>query len=131
VSVTDVSGIDQPPSFKGLDGWSLDVYGTWDATFPIDDTDEYAWLLDSVTPPRRDVRFAYREGGERACPACREPVKAVVLESVVLVPSDGVRDGEGVRFTLSGVDPTAVRCEPCGHRFDRDGEEIDTRGVAR
>ena len=101
---------------------SLEVSGT--LTFPIDDPDAFAGLLGFTSPPRHEMRFDYPEGADRHCPVCQEPAEAVVIEDALLVPATGVSDGETVAFSVVGVNPSAYRAEPCGHRFGRDGKEI-------
>lgn len=34
--------------------------------------------------------------------------------------------GDGTGYWLMGLDHAAYRCEPCGHRFDRDGQLLPT-----
>lgn len=76
--------------------------------------------------PRYDCTYAYPDGETRPCPVCREPAAAVVQEGVQILGGstpESRADGSVV-YSLAMLDPVACRCEPCGHRFDRDGKEI-------
>lgn len=104
---------------------SLDVSGTFE--FSLDDPDAFAGLMGIAGPPRHDVRVGYPDGADRTCPACHELATAVVVEAVSLMFAPGRRiAGSGERtFSFTGMNPAAYRAEPCGHRFGRDGREIE------
>lgn len=102
---------------------SLEVSGTFD--FTLDDPEAFAGLMGLAEPPRHDMRVDFAEDAGRTCPACLEPATAVVVEGATLVPFKGIGDGDTVTFQVVGVGPAAYRCEPCGHRFGRNGKEID------
>lgn len=110
------------PSFIGPG--SIEVSGTFEATF-AGDAQQLAGLFPPG-PPKHDVRLDYADGAGRRCPVCEEPAVALVIEAVSLMFTPGARiAGSGERrFQLAGSNPAAYRCEPCGHRFDRDGQEI-------
>lgn len=68
------------------------------------------WSVSPPAPPCLEVWFAYPADGGQRCPACGKPAPTVVIE-------DGTQQ-------VNGLEPTVYRCEPCGHRFGRDGKEI-------
>lgn len=103
---------------------SLHVSGSFEATVPVEDMDEFARMVSASAWLRRDVRIDYPSSADRYCPLCSEPAQAAVLENAMVFPDGGSRDGAYVTFQLLGADPAAYRAEPCGHRFGRDGKEI-------
>ena len=104
---------------------SLEVSGTIEARF-TGDAQQLADLFPPG-PPKHDVRLDYADGAGRWCPVCEEPAAALVIEAMSLMFTPGGRIGGSTerQLQLAGFNPAAYRCEPCGHRFGRDGKEID------
>lgn len=104
---------------------SLNVSGTFTGTLGIEGFDILADLLGLSGPSRHHVRVGCPPNADKRCPVCREPAEAVVLEDVALFNGGQAKKiGDGTGYWLMGLDPAAYGCEPCGHRFDRDGQEI-------
>lgn len=105
---------------------SLEVSGTFTGTFSGHGADTLTRLLGLTEPPRHHIRVHCPPDADRHCPVCLEPAEAVVLEDVTVISGGPApRMGGGSSYWLAGLDPAAYACEPCGHRFDRDGTEIE------
>lgn len=111
---------------------SLEVSGTLTGTFSADGLDHLSRLLGLTDPPRHDISVECPTDADRRCPVCREPATALILEDVAVVGGgnatvmDAKRGDGRVSYWVVGLDPAAYRAEPCGHRFGRDGKEIDS-----
>ncbi len=115
----------EPGSSNIIGPGSLKVSGSFEATF-TGDAQQLADLFPPG-PPKHDVRLDYADGAGRWCPVCEEPAAALVIEAMSLMFTPGGRIGGSTerQLQLAGFNPAAYRCEPCGHRFGRDGKEID------
>jgi hypothetical protein len=103
---------------------SLEVRGTITGEFTGDGANVLKELL-GLDDPKHDMRVECPVGADRRCPVCKEPASALVLEDVtVFSGSRAPNVGDGTGHWLMGLDPDAYCCEPCGHRFGRDGKEI-------
>jgi hypothetical protein len=112
------------PAYK-FEAGSLEAYGTITATLSGEAAAALDALLRPSWPPRYDCRYAYPEGDEQPCPVCHEPATGFVVEGVAIIGDGRTENPDGsIGYRLAGVDPEAYRCEPCGHRFDKDGKEI-------
>ena len=104
----------------------INVTGTLACTFAEGAMDTLTRMLGLTEPPRYHVKVACPPDADRRCPACGEPADAIVIEDVALFDGGQAKKvGDGTGYWLVGLDPAAYGCEPCGHRFDRDGVEID------
>jgi hypothetical protein len=109
------------PAYK-FEAGSIKAHGTLTGTF---DSDVLAGLLGFSVSPRYGMTCVFPEDADKRCPVCQKPAWAVAVEDVRIASSGPAWNPDGsVSYGLAGFDESGYRCEPCGHRFDRDGKEI-------
>jgi hypothetical protein len=110
------------PAYK-FEAGSLEAHGTITGTF---DSDVFARLLGFSVAPRYGMTCVFPEDADKRCPVCEAPVRSLVVENVAIIGDGPTWNSDGsVDYRLAGFDPGAYRCEPCGHRLDKDGKEIE------
>lgn len=103
----------------------LEVSGTFDMTLSDEGANLLADVLGFSVSPRYGITCVFPEGADKRCPVCHEPASALVVEDVRIASGGPTWNSDGsVSYGLVGFDETGYRCEPCGHRFGRDGKEI-------
>ena len=111
-----------PRPAYGFEAGSLEAHGTITGTF---DSDVLAGLIGFSVSPRYGMTCVFPEDADKRCPVCQKPAWAVAVEGVRIASSGPAWNPDGsVSYALVGFDESGYRCEPCGHRFDRDGKEI-------
>lgn len=113
---------DLPRPTYGFEAGSLEAHGTITGTF---DSDVLAGLLGFSVSPRYGMTCVFPEDADKRCPVCQKPAWAVAVEGVRIASSGPAWNPDGsVSYALVGFDESGYRCEPCGHRFGRDGKEL-------
>ena len=103
----------------------INVTGTLTGTFTEGAMDTLTRMLGLTEPPRYHVKVACPPDADRRCPACGEPADAIVLEDAAVIYGGRAKYvGDGNGQWVVGLDPAAYGCEPCGHRFGRDGKQL-------
>lgn len=117
------TAIDRPAPAAVFTAGSFEAHGTITGTF---DSDVLAGLLGFSSAPRYGMTCVFPEDADKRCPVCQGPARSLVVEDVVIIGDGPTWNPDGsVDYRLAGFDPGAYRCEPCGHRFDKDGKEIE------
>jgi hypothetical protein len=113
-------------SAEPFEAGSLEVSGTLDMELSDEGVDALAGLLGYSVSPRYGITCVFPEDAGKRCPVCKEPAWALAVEGVRIADSGPAWNPDGsVSYALVGFDESGYRCEPCGHRFRRDGKEID------
>lgn len=114
---------DPPRQTFAFEAGSLEAHSTITGTF---DSDVFAGLLGFSVAPRYGMTCVFPEDADKRCPVCGAPARSLVVEDVAIIGDGPTWNPDGsVDYKLAGFDPGAYRCEPCGHRFDKDGKEIE------